>query len=149
MARIVCFTDNTTVARVVQHELTDRQHALHFLSSSRLTDDLRQSVRRLAPDVILLELSQTIDNPHLYFFLRSDKATRNTPIIILSSGARLAQQAAMLGADGYLQRPLSAPQVVLSVDVGPLENTSTRELSLSITKIRPAASVSTAAGLLN
>ena len=111
MARIVCFTDNTAVARVVQHELTDRQHALHFLSASRLTDDLRQSVRRLAPDVILLELSQTIDNPHLYFFLRSDKATRNTPIIVLSSGARRAQQAAMLGADGYLQRPFLAEQL--------------------------------------
>jgi CheY-like chemotaxis protein len=111
MARIVCFTDNTAVARVVQQELTDQQHALHFLSSSRLTDDLRQSVRRLAPDVILLELSQTIDNPHLYFFLRSDKATRNTPIIVLSSGTRLAQQAAMLGADGYLQRPFLAEQL--------------------------------------
>ena len=111
MARIVCFTDNTVVARVVQQELTDRQHALHFLSASQLTDELRQSVRRLAPDVILLELSQTIDNPHLYFFLRSDKATRNTPIIVLSSGARLAQQAAMLGADGYLQRPFLAEQL--------------------------------------
>ena len=111
MARIVCFTDNTVVARVVQQELTDRQHALHFLSASELTDELRQSVRRLAPDVILLELSQTIDNPHLYFFLRSDKATRNTPIIVLSSGARLAQQAAMLGADGYLQRPFLAEQL--------------------------------------
>jgi CheY-like chemotaxis protein len=111
MARIICFTDNTTVARVVQHELTDRQHALHFLSASKLTDDLRQSVRRLAPDVILLELSQTIDNPHLFFFLRSDKATRNTPIIVLSSGTHLAQQAAMLGADGYLQRPFLAEQL--------------------------------------
>jgi CheY-like chemotaxis protein len=111
MARIVCFTDNTAVARVVQHGLTDRQHTIHFLSASRLTEDLRQSVRRLAPDVILLELSQTIDNPHLYFFLRSDTATRNIPIIILSSGARLAQQAAMLGADGYLQRPFLADQL--------------------------------------
>lgn len=111
MARIVCFTDNTAVASVVQHALTDRQHVLHFLSASRLTDDLRQNVRRLAPDVILLELSQTIDNPHLYFFLRSDKATRSTPIIILSSGARLAHQAAMLGADGYLQRPFLTDQL--------------------------------------
>ena len=111
MARIVCFTDNAAVARTIQQGLIDRQHALHFLSASRLTDDLRQNVRRLAPDVILLELSQTIDNPHLFFFLRSDKATRNTPIIVLSNGARLAQQAAMLGADGYLERPFLADQL--------------------------------------
>ena len=111
MARIVCFTDNTTVARIVQHSLTEGQHTLHFLAASRLTDELRQQVRRLAPDVILLELSQTIDNPHLFFFLRSDQATRHIPVIMLSSGARLAQQAAMLGADGYLQRPFLADQL--------------------------------------
>jgi len=111
MARIICFTDNAAVARVIQQGLADRQHVLQFLSASRLTEALRQSVRRAAPDVILLELSQTIDNPHLFFFLRSDQATRKIPIILLSSGARLAQQAAMLGADGYLQRPFLADQL--------------------------------------
>jgi DNA-binding response OmpR family regulator len=104
MARIVCFTDNTAVARAIQQSLADDQHTLHFMSASRLTEDSRRSVRRFAPDIILLELAQTIDNPHLFFFLRSDMATRTVPIIVLSSGARLAQQAAMLGADGYLQR---------------------------------------------
>jgi CheY-like chemotaxis protein len=111
MARIVCFSDNAAVAHVVQQGLRDRQHTLHFLAASRLTNDLRQTVQRLAPDVILLELSQAIDNPHLYFFLRSDQFTRNIPIILLSSGARLAQQATMLGADGYLQRPFAADQL--------------------------------------
>jgi len=111
MARIICFTDNAAVAHVIQQGLVDRQHTLHVLSASRLTEDLRQTVRRLAPDIILLELAQTIDNPHLYFFLRSDQATRNIPIIVLSSGARLAHQAAMLGADGYLQRPYLADQL--------------------------------------
>jgi CheY-like chemotaxis protein len=111
MARIVCFTDNSAVAQGVQQGLTDRQHMLHFLSASRLSEELRRTVRRIAPDIILLELAQTLDNPHLFFFLRSDKATRNIPIIVLSSSARLAQQAAMLGADGYLQRPFLADQI--------------------------------------
>jgi CheY-like chemotaxis protein len=111
MARIVCFSDNAAVVRVVRQGLNDREHSLHILAASRLTNDLRQAVRRLAPDVILLELSQALDNPHLYFFLRSDQATRHIPIILLSSGARLEQQAAMLGADGYIQRPFAADQL--------------------------------------
>jgi CheY-like chemotaxis protein len=111
MARIVCFTDNTAVARIVQQSLTDLQHSLSFLTASRLTDDVRQQVRRLAPDVILLELSQTIDNLHLFFFLRSDQATRHIPVIMLSSGGRLDLQATMLGADGYLQRPFHVDQL--------------------------------------
>jgi DNA-binding response OmpR family regulator len=111
MARIVCFTDNSTLAQGIQQGLTDRQHTLHFLSASRLSDELRRTVCRIAPDIILLELAQTIDNPHLFFFLRSDKATRTIPIIVLSSSTRLAQQAAMLGADGYIQRPFLADQL--------------------------------------
>lgn len=115
MARIVCFTDNAAVARIVRQGLGDREHTFHVLAASHLTNDLRQAVRRLAPDVILLELSQAIDNPHLYFFLRSDQATRNIPVILLSSGARLEQQAAMLGADGYVQRPFAAEQLQSAV----------------------------------
>lgn len=111
MARIVCFTDNAAIIHTVQQGLRDRQHSLHFLAASQLTSELRQTVQQLAPDVILLELSQTLDNPHLFFFLRSDQLTRHIPIILLSSGARLSHQAAMLGADGYLQRPFAADQI--------------------------------------
>jgi CheY-like chemotaxis protein len=111
MARIVCFADNAAVANVVQQGLGDREHTLYFLTASRLTNELRQTVQHLAPDVILLELSHALDNPHLYFFLRADRATRHIPIILVSSGARLEQQAAILGADGYLQRPFGVEQL--------------------------------------
>jgi CheY-like chemotaxis protein len=117
MARIVCFTDSAAIIHVVQQGLRDRQHSLHFLAASQLSSELRLTVQQLAPDVILLELSQTLDNPHLYFFLRSDQATRHIPIIMLSSGGRLSQQAAMLGADGYLQRPFAADQLSSMVAV--------------------------------
>lgn len=123
MARIVCFSDNAIVAGTVRQGLSDRGDSLHFLAASHLTNDLRQAVRRLAPDVILLELSQAIDNPHLYFFLRSDQATRDIPIILLSSGARIEQQAAMLGADGYVQRPFAVDQLqsVVAAHLTPLQ----------------------------
>ncbi|MBK9710332.1 MAG: hypothetical protein IPO81_03215 [Kouleothrix sp.] len=85
-------------------------HSIHIMSASRLTNELRQAVQSLAPDLILLELSHAIDNPHLYFFLRSDRVTRNTPIILVSAGRRLAHQAEIFDADGYLQRPFAAEQ---------------------------------------
>ena len=111
MARIVCFSDNIAVTSAVRQGLSGREHHLLVLAASRLTSELRQTVQRLAPDVILLELSQAVDNPHLYFFLRSDQATRNIPIILLSASVRLEQQAAILGADGFLQRPFAADQL--------------------------------------
>ena len=112
MARIVCFADNAAVVNAVQQGLGEGHHTIHLLSASQLTSALRQTVQRIAPDIILLELSHATDNPHLYFFLRADRITRNTPIILVStSGKPLAQQSEILGADGYIERPLATEQL--------------------------------------
>ena len=111
MARIICFADNAAVVHAVQQGLVEGEHSIRLLSASRLTSELRQTVQNFAPDLILLELSHATDNPHLYFFLRADQITRNTPIILVSSGKRLAQQAEMLGADGYVERSFLSEQL--------------------------------------
>src|SRR3954466_7299478 len=103
MAHIICFSDTAAVIHAVQQGLNSTEHTIHLLTASRLTSELRETVQRLAPDIILLELSHATDTPHLCFFLRSDRATRNIPIILVSAGQSLAQQAEILGADGYLQ----------------------------------------------
>ena len=118
MARIICFADSAAVLHAVQQGLNDETNTIQLMSASRLSGELRQAVQQFAPDIILLELSHATDNPHLYFFLRSDHITRNTPIILVSAGKRLSQQAEMLDADGYLQRPFAADQVRSTV--GPL-----------------------------
>lgn len=112
MARIICFADNAAVVNAVQQGLGEGNHTIHLLSASQLTSSLRQTVQNIAPDIILLELSHATDNPHLYFFLRADNVTRNTPIILVSTaGKPLAQQAELLGADGYIERPLATEQL--------------------------------------
>jgi CheY-like chemotaxis protein len=115
MARIICFSDSAAVIHAVQQGLDEAEHTLHLLSASQLTTELRETVQHLTADVILLELSHAIDNPHLYFFLRADCSTRNIPIILVSAGQRLAQQAQILGADGYLQRPFASEQLLGAV----------------------------------
>ena len=112
MARIICFADNATIVSAVQQGLGEGSHTIHLLSASRLTSELRQTVQQIAPEIILLELSHATDNPHLYFFLRADCVTRNTPIILVSAASkRLAHQAEILGADGYIERPLAGEQL--------------------------------------
>src|SRR6266487_1564950 len=111
MARIICFADNAAVVHAVQQGFVEGEHSIRLLSASLLTSELRKIVQNFAPDLILLELSHATDNPHLYFFLRADRVTRNTPIILVSSGKRLAQQAEMLGADGYVERSFLSEQL--------------------------------------
>lgn len=117
MARIVCFADNAAVVEAVTQGLGASDHTIHLLTASRLTSELRQQVQELAPDLILLELSAATDNPHLYFFLRSDSVTRSTPVLLVSGAGRsLAQQAEILGADGYIDRPLGSEQLQTAID---------------------------------
>jgi CheY-like chemotaxis protein len=111
MAKIVCFCDTTAITYAVQQGFIDSGHDLHLLSASSLTNKTREKMYQLAPDIILLELTAAPDNAHLYFFLRSDQYTRDIPVILLSNNVRLQQQAAILAADGYLQRPFGNEQL--------------------------------------
>ncbi|HWQ15511.1 MAG TPA: response regulator [Roseiflexaceae bacterium] len=112
MARIVCFSDSAALVRAVRLGLSGREHAIFPLPGSRLTDDLRRTVRQLAPDIVLLELSQTLDNPHLFIFLRADEATRNVPVIVLASSPQLDLYATALGADGFLSSTFTPDELV-------------------------------------
>ena len=115
MARIACFSDSPATVRAAHLGLSGREHAIFPLPSSRLTDDLRRTVCQLAPHIILLELSHSLDNPHLFIFLRSDAVTRDVPIIVLSPSEQLELYATALGADGFLRSPFSALELAGAV----------------------------------
>ncbi len=106
MSRVVCLSDTVSLVRLVREEVTIGGHLLFPFPGSQLNNALRQAVRQAAPDVVLLELTNTLDNPHIYFFLRSDQAMRRVPVILLSSRPDLELLAKALGADGYLPIPL-------------------------------------------
>jgi CheY-like chemotaxis protein len=111
MARIVCFTDQEELIRVTRQGLHVCGHTLSALSASSLSDTIRHAVQCLAPELILLEISHTLDNPHLFFFLRSDSTTREVPIIVVSDNAQIEQHAAILGAQGHLTFPFTPEQI--------------------------------------
>jgi|GEM_PF-2039065 CheY-like chemotaxis protein len=115
MYRIVCFTDNAAVARIVQQRLTDQPCNLQFLPASRLTDELRNYVRRFAPDMLLFELSPTLDNLSLFFFLRADQATRHIPVVMITPSAQFDQYAQVLGANACISRTLLSDRLLPTI----------------------------------
>ena len=102
MCRILCFTDSGALASTVQQ--VAQPHELHMLSASRLAADVRTTVQRLKPDLVLLELNPAMDNAHLYFFLRSDQATRSIPVILVAPSELSNQQSAIFGSDAIVTR---------------------------------------------
>ena len=111
MARIVCFTDQEDLIEVTRQGLHVCGHTLSALSASSLSDNIRNAVKCIAPDLVLLEVAHTLDNPHLFFFLRSDAMTRDVPIVLISSNPQIEQHATILGAQAYLSFPCSADQI--------------------------------------
>jgi len=111
MARITCFIDTPALAQQVQKLFEQSDHHVQFVSASHLNRALRDQVQRFAPDLVLMELAQSIDNPHIFFFLRSDDITRRTPIMVFSNSVRLADEARILGADAHLPRNFGIAQL--------------------------------------
>lgn len=123
MARIACFIDDTDIAYAVQHQLYGSGHEWCFFSASCLTNAIRTRVQAFAPDCVLLELTPITDNAHLFFFLRADMTTRESPVVFLSESANIEQQMLMLDADGSMHHPFSADQFwSVVVDLVPLEH---------------------------
>jgi DNA-binding response OmpR family regulator len=117
MARIVYFSDDAALASVVQQRLSNGEHEIYILPASKLTSDLREIVRRIAPMLILMDMMASFDNIPMFLFLRSDYATRATPVIMLANSMRYEQDAAMLGADGFVSRPALAEELLPTVQL--------------------------------
>jgi CheY-like chemotaxis protein len=111
MARITCFIDTPTLAQQIEQLFEQSSHTIQMVPASQLNHGLRLQVQRFAPDLVLMELAHSIDNPHIFFFLRSDQATRDAPIMVFSSSVRLAEEASILGADAHLPRNFGINQL--------------------------------------
>ncbi|NOK59989.1 MAG: hypothetical protein GFH27_549291n182 [Chloroflexi bacterium AL-W] len=105
MARILCFSDTIAVAFALEQGRDGKHDDVHVLSASSLSDQTRERARQLNPDVIVLEVTRTLDNPHIFIFLRSDQSTRMIPIILVSTSNQIALHAEILGADSYVHNP--------------------------------------------
>lgn len=111
MMQFICFTEDRSLAAELQISLHHHSPAITMFTAAALSEDVRQQVRQIAPDLILLELTSGLANAHMLFYLRSEQVTRATPIIALTSDATTAHYAPILGADAVMMLPASAAQV--------------------------------------
>lgn len=102
MGWVVCFTDQEPIASGIRRSLHATHIPLSSLPASVLSEEVRSSVQRIAPSVILLEVAPNLSNAHLLIFLRSDSTTRHTPIIALSTDRSATPMIMALGADSVL-----------------------------------------------
>lgn len=111
MALVACLADTPALVSQISQQVEELGHQVQVHCASYLDRTIRQGLRTLKPDIILLELTRALDNPHLYFFMRTDSLLRDVPVILVAHGHNLSERAAVLGADGFLNSPFDLDQL--------------------------------------
>lgn len=113
--RILLIEDEPDIAEVLQYNL--EKEGFH-VDMARRGDTGLESIRRDAPDLILLDLMLPgIDGLELTRLLKRDTSTARLPIVMLTArGEEVDRIVGLeLGADDYISKPFSPREVVLRV----------------------------------
>ena len=78
----------------------------HVVAVSQGDDLIKRLRTERAPDLILLDmLLAGHDGREIVRGLKADPSTRSIPVLMMSAHPRAAQEAADVGADGFLAKP--------------------------------------------
>ena len=113
--RILLIEDEPDIAEVLQYNLTKEGFDVELAHRG---DSGLESLRRQAPDLILLDLMLPgVDGLELTRLLKRDTNTSRIPIVMLTArGEEVDRIVGLeLGADDYISKPFSPREVVLRV----------------------------------
>ena len=113
--KLLVVEDDPDIAQLLAHSLGRAGFAVELLASGA---DVLPAVRRLNPDLILLDLMLPgLDGLEVCRALRANPATAAVPVIMLTARAEESDRIVglELGADDYITKPFSPNEVVARV----------------------------------
>jgi DNA-binding response OmpR family regulator len=115
MSQILVVEDDRDIAELIGHYLERAGHAVTLVGNG---PDALVRARDRVPDVLILDLMLPgLDGLEVCRAMRSDPATADIPIIILTARAEEAERVSglELGADDYVTKPFSPKELVARV----------------------------------
>ncbi len=112
---IMVVDDSLTVRKVTSRNLS--RHGMEVMMAKDGIEALEQ-IRAKLPDLMLVDIEMPrMDGYELTSQIRSNVATRNIPIVIITSraGAKHKQKAMELGANAYLTKPYQEEELLANV----------------------------------
>jgi two-component system, chemotaxis family, response regulator PixG len=112
---IVCIDDSPTILRAINAFLDDATFSVLLINDP--VKALMQVIRS-KPDLILLDIEMpNLDGYELCSLLRRHPQFKQTPIVIATSNTGLIDRAKakLVGASGYLTKPLTKPELLKTV----------------------------------
>jgi two-component system, OmpR family, response regulator VicR len=116
MPRVLCIEDETEMSQLVEMILSRQGYDVATAATSQSALD---QVAAQKPDVILLDLMlPDIDGWEVYEKLKSEDATRDIPVIVVTARAQHSEKTVALKVnqvDDYITKPFAPTQLVESV----------------------------------
>lgn len=110
MSTILVVDDSPTICEVLQLQLESAGYDVLLAADGHAAIEL---VRTSKPDLAIVDVNMPyLSGDEFVAAMRSDKATKDIPVIFLSSREDLADHARLLGAEAYLPKPVVAGQLL-------------------------------------
>ena len=115
--RILCIEDDEDMVDLIRLILTRR--GFEVLGASRGASGL-EIIRKEKPDLVLLDLMMPeMDGWEVYQQIKSDEATQNTPVIVVTAKAQSIDRVLGLHiakVDDYISKPFSPQELLDSIE---------------------------------
>jgi DNA-binding response OmpR family regulator len=115
MSRILVVEDDTDIAELIAHYLTNAGHQVHRLGSGA---DVMPRLQRDPVDLVILDLMLPgLDGLRVCEAMRQDAATAVIPVIMLTARGEESDRVSGLerGADDYVTKPFSPKELTARV----------------------------------
>jgi DNA-binding response OmpR family regulator len=114
MARILVVNDEADLVEICELVLEEVGHEVDTLTEGRLAAEL---AKRTQPELIVLDWQmKSTTGGEVFRQLRSEPATAQIPVLLISAIPDGQLLARMYGMDGYLQKPFVGNSLVEAVD---------------------------------
>ena len=112
--RILIVDDHQLFAEGLTHVLEDRFEVVGTLNDGRLISD---TVRRLQPDVVLLDMSMPhISGLDVLLELKAKRCECRTIVVTMHADARMAAEAIKAGASGFVLKESGREELVTAIE---------------------------------
>jgi len=114
LPRVLIVDDHQLFAEGLSHVLKDRFDVVGTITDGRLLSD---AVRRLQPDVVLLDMSMPhVSGLDVLLELKAKRCECRTIVVTMHADARMAAEAIKAGASGFVLKESGREELVTAID---------------------------------
>lgn len=114
MPKVLIIDDDVDALRIIQKILTREGYEVEICSQWHHSFEM---ISKYKPNIIVLDiLLSGMDGRHICEQIKSNKQTKNTPVILITATPDIAKNIGESGADDFIEKPFSKEILLQKID---------------------------------